>query len=165
MTARQCEIAGESYAACMLAQCGYDVLVQYGANQPDFDLVAVKDSSSAPRMLRISVKASQDGGWVLAVRYKDKNISYLEAADIWLQNQKKDVIFLFVQFLGIKIGEAPRTYVARAEEIARHLKSQCNGQGYGTLHEDIRRDRPRSIYDHKIPDIWTFSQSRIDSIL
>jgi len=32
MTPRQHEIAAESYAACLLAQCGYDVLIQYGAN-------------------------------------------------------------------------------------------------------------------------------------
>ncbi len=43
MTSRQCEIAAESYTACLLAQCGYDVLVQYGAKQPHYDLVAVKD--------------------------------------------------------------------------------------------------------------------------
>jgi hypothetical protein len=58
MTPRQCEIAAESYAACLLAQAGYDVLVQYGANQPQYDLVAVKGK----RILPISVKGSQDGG-------------------------------------------------------------------------------------------------------
>ena len=40
MTPRQCEIAAEAYAASLLAQAGYDVLVQYGANQPHYDLVA-----------------------------------------------------------------------------------------------------------------------------
>lgn len=61
MTPRQCEIAAEAYATSLLAQCGYDVLVQYGANQPDYDLVAVKGSSKVP----ISVKeAKTAGGWL-----------------------------------------------------------------------------------------------------
>jgi len=33
MTSRQCEIAAESYSACLLAQSGYDVFVQYGAKK------------------------------------------------------------------------------------------------------------------------------------
>ena len=69
MTARQCEIAAEAYTACLLAQCGYDVLVQYGANQPYYDLVADKNDEPLKRHLYISVKGSQDGGWMLAVRY------------------------------------------------------------------------------------------------
>jgi hypothetical protein len=44
MTRRQCEIAAEAYAASLLARSGYDVSVQYGANQPGYDLVAVKDN-------------------------------------------------------------------------------------------------------------------------
>jgi hypothetical protein len=46
MTPRQCEIAAEAYAASLLAQVGYDVLVQYGANQPYYDLVANKGKGS-----------------------------------------------------------------------------------------------------------------------
>lgn len=56
MTPRQCEIVAESYTACLLARSGYDVLVQYGANQPHYDFVAVKDK----RIIPISVKGSQD---------------------------------------------------------------------------------------------------------
>jgi hypothetical protein len=44
MTSRQSEIAGESYAASLLAQSGYDILVQYGANQPHYDLVVNKEN-------------------------------------------------------------------------------------------------------------------------
>jgi Holliday junction resolvase-like predicted endonuclease len=65
MTPRPCEIATESSTACLLAQAGYDVLVQYGANPPNYDLIADKDK----RILKISVKGSQDDGWMLAVRY------------------------------------------------------------------------------------------------
>jgi len=75
MTPRQCEIAAESYAACLLAQSGYDVFVQYGARQQDSDLVATKGKKS----VRISVKGSQDGGWMLAVRYLKKGVNYIAA--------------------------------------------------------------------------------------
>jgi len=160
MTPRQCEIAGESYAAYLLARSGYDVLVQYGANQPQYDLVAVKDE----RILKISVKGSQDGGWMLAVRYKKEGVSYHEAIDLWLANQRKDVVFIFVQFSQVPLGSAPRTYIARATQIAAQLKMQRNGLGYGSLQEDHKRDRPSSKYDHSIPQDWQFSQARIDAI-
>ena len=160
MTPRQCEIAAESYTASLLAQCGYDVLVQYGANQPDYDLVANKGE----RFLPISVKGSQDGGWMLAVRFKKKDISYHDAIAKWCSNQRKDIIFIFVQFLYVNVGEAPRVYLARPQEIADHMKTQCNGRGHGALQEDYLRDHPRSNYNHKIPQSWLFSQERIDKI-
>jgi hypothetical protein len=160
MTPRQCEIAAESYTACLLAQCGYDILVQYGANQPNYDLVAVKDK----KILPISVKGSQDGGWMLAVRYKEKGVSYHEAIDRWLANQREDVVFFFVQFSGVAIGDSPRAYVARPNEIAAQLKSQRNGLGYGSLQEDRLRHNPRSSYSERIPESWYFSSRRVDEI-
>ena len=131
MTPRQCEIAAESYTACLLAQCGYDVLVQYGANQPHYDLVAEKNK----RFLPISVKGSQDGGWMLAVRYVEPGVNYAQAIDKWLAAQRKDVVYVFVQFINVPFGEAPRVHVARPKEIAAHMKTQCNGRGHGSLQE------------------------------
>jgi hypothetical protein len=160
MTPRQCEIAAESYTACLLAQGGYDVLVQYGANQPHYDLVAVKEK----RMLPISVKGSQDGGWMLAVRYVQNGVNYHQAIDKWLTVQRDDVIYVFVQFLNIEFNQAPRVFVARPAEIAMYMKSQCFGRGNGSLQEDYRRDHPRSKYDHKIPNEWIFTRERIDYI-
>lgn len=160
MTPRQCEIAAESYAACLLAQTGHDVLVQYGANQPHYDLVANKGK----RFLPISVKGSQDGGWMLAVRYKKESASYHDAIDKWLASQRDDVVFLFVQFINVPVGHLPRAYIALPHEIASHIKTQCHGRGHGALQEDYQRDRPGSKYDHKIPQIWKFSQERIDNI-
>lgn len=96
MSQRQCEIAAESYSACLLAQSGSDVFVHYGARQPDYDLVAVK----GVRTVRISVKGSQDGGWMLAVSLK-KGRSYHAAIDKWLAAQPLEVIFMFVGFLQV----------------------------------------------------------------
>lgn len=160
MTPRQCEIAAESYTPCLLAQSGYDVLVQYGANQPHYDLVAVKGE----RMLPISVKGSQDGGWMLAVRYVKPGVNYLAAIDQWLSVQRNDVIYVFVGFLKISLGEAPRVYVARPLEIATQLKRQCLGRGHGSLQEDTPTYYPRSKYKDKIPDHWRYSTERIDTL-
>ncbi len=160
MTPRQCEIAAESFAACLLAQAGYDVLVQYGANQPHYDLVAEK----AGKFLPVSVKGSQDGGWMLAVKYKDDGATYHDAIDRWLASQRQDVIFVFVQFFRVALGELPRVYIARPEEIAAHMKTQCHDRGHGALQEDYRRKRPGSKYDHKVPAAWLFSKARIDEL-
>lgn len=35
-------VAAEAYAAGLFARCGIDVSVQYGANQPEYDLVIVR---------------------------------------------------------------------------------------------------------------------------
>lgn len=160
MTPRQCEIAAESYTACLLAQAGYDVLVQYGANQPQYDLVGVQDK----RILMVSVKGSQDGGWMLAVKYKFKGmgVTYHQAIDSWLGAQRDDVIFVFVQFMGVALGDAPRLYAARPPEIAAHMKTQCNGRGHAALYENVGGQRSR--YSHCIPPSWLFTQERINSV-
>ncbi len=160
MTSRQCEIAAESYTACLLAQAGYDVLVQYGANQPHYDLVADKDQ----RFLPISVKGSQDGGWMLAVKYIRDGVGYLDAIDLWQAQQRPDVIFVFVQFIYVALAAAPRVYVARPPEIASHMKTQRKAKGHGALFENYLRDHPRSGYSDKLPDDWPFSKERIDAI-
>lgn len=160
MTSRQCEIAAESYTACLLAQSGYDVLVQYGANQPHYDLIAVKEK----RIIPISVKGSQDGGWMLAVRFVKPGVTYQAAIDKWLAIQRDDVVYVFVQFLHVPIGNAPRVYVARPPEIADRLKLQCAGRGHGSLQENTPRDSPRSKYKDIIPDSWVYTSQRMDSI-
>jgi Holliday junction resolvase-like predicted endonuclease len=160
MTSRQCEIAAESYAACLLARSGYDVLVQYGANQPHYDLVAVKGK----RMLPVSVKGSQDGGWMLAVKYRKKGTTCHEAIDHWQSQQRDDLVYVFVQFIHVPLGDVPRVYVARPPEIAAHLKAQCHGHGHVSLQENTRRQAPRSQYNDEVPIPWQYSYDRIDHI-
>ena len=57
----QVATAAEDFAVAQFARCGWDVSVQYGANQPEYDLVAV----DGDRVLKISVNGSKDGGWRL----------------------------------------------------------------------------------------------------
>jgi hypothetical protein len=56
-TSWQVAVAAEAIAAAQFARCRFDVSVQYGANQPEYDLIVAKDD----RMLKVSVKGSQDG--------------------------------------------------------------------------------------------------------
>lgn len=58
MSSRHVGVAAEAFVAAQFARLRYDVSVQYGANQPEYDLIAV----SGDNMLKISVKRSQDGG-------------------------------------------------------------------------------------------------------
>jgi hypothetical protein len=162
MTPRQCEIAAEAHVASLFARCGYDVLVQYGANQPQYDLVAEKDGVFLP----ISVKGSQDGGWILALKYKKRGNTYHDAIREWLKNQRKgeDLVYVLVQYQGVGLDEPPRTYIATPKEIAVVLKNQNNGTGRIALQEDYLRDHPRSKLDDRIPDSWRFSESRLKEI-
>ena len=161
MTSRQCEIAAESYSTCLLAQSGYDVFVQYGAHQQHYDLVALKGE----RTIRISVKGSQDGGWMLAVGYKTKENTYHDAIRDWLAAQPLDAVFMFVGFIGVSPGEAPRAYVATPPEIAAHMNQQYLARGHTALDEDNPTYYPRSKYEDKLPDAWRYSTERIDTIL
>jgi hypothetical protein len=44
---------------------------------------------------------------------------------------------VFVQFLNVPLGDAPRLYVARPPEIATHMKTECDGRGHGALLENL----------------------------
>ena len=71
--------AVKAFAAGQFAHSGWNVSVQYGANQPEYDLVAV----DGDRMLKVSVKESREGSWGLTQSFlKDGN--YRAAAEIVL---------------------------------------------------------------------------------
>lgn len=161
MTSHQVSVAGEAFAACLFAQAGCDVLIQYGANQPTYDFVAMRDSNAA----RISVKATQLKGWGLIQRYK-KGRNYHDAADAWLLDQPVDIVFCLVSFYQVPIGGTPRCYLARPREIAAHHKSARYGAGHTTLHEDYTPSRGVGKDDrYKVPDEWKFSLERVNELL
>jgi hypothetical protein len=159
MTPHQVEVAGEAYAACVFSQAGFDVLVQYGADQPLYDLVVIRDSTA----LRISVKSSQHAAWGLIQGYKAGR-SYEEAADAWMQKQDKKVLFCLVTFAGVDIGDSPRCYLATAREIAGHMKTaKCKTT---TLSEDHLPKRGVGKGQRfSIPREWRFSIERVESFL
>jgi hypothetical protein len=144
------KIAAEAFAAGLLAHAGYNVLIQYGADQPAYDLVVGKGE----RLARVSVKGTQLPGWTLAARYV-READYHRAADEWLRAQGDDLLFFFVSFYEVPLGSCPECFVATASEVASHLKNQRGGLGHGSL--KLRRSRKRGTgagTTDAIPDAW-----------
>jgi len=162
MSSYQVAIAAEAFSAGLFAQAGYDVSIQYGANQPEYDLiVAHKD-----HFLKVSVKGSQDGGWGLNQGFKKKGITYHETVDHWVNAHNSHVVYCLVQFKGVKVGESPRAFLATVEEIAKVLKKARNGYGETTLweyHVYTRGLGANSV--DEIPSSWRFSLERIRELI
>jgi Holliday junction resolvase-like predicted endonuclease len=155
-------VAAEAFAAGLFAQCGLDVSVQYGANQPEYDLVVVKGD----RVLKVSVKGSQTGSWGLTQSYL-KDANYHAAADAWLRRHKSRTVICLVQFKGVTLGEAPRIYLATPKDIATRLKETAKGHGDTTLYEN-HRWTARAIGAGSVdllPAEWRFSKKRVEQLL
>ena len=151
-------VAAEAYAAALFARYGYDVSVQYGANQPEYDLIAV----SGDKILKISVKGSQDGSWGLTQGFK-KDCDYHEAIDRWLKAHHKKTIFCLVQFKDTVPNEIPRMYLASPKEIAERMNASAGGRGETILYENHTWG-PRAAghgTTDRIPDSWQFSAERL----
>ena len=154
-------VAAEAFAAGQFALHGYDVTVQYGANQPGYDLVVVKGDD----LLKVNVKGSQDGGWGVNPSFK-KGRDYAEAADAWALTQHPSIVFCFVQFKGVPAGALPRMYLARAKDVALRLKESAAGRGETILYERqewTKRAHARGTID-MIPDAWKLSEKRISEM-
>lgn len=157
MTSWHVGMAAEAFVAAQLARLRYDVSVQYGANQPEYDLIAV----SGDKMLKISVKGSQDGGWGLTQSYK-KGCDYHEAIQKWLDSHHKKTIFCLVQFQGTSEDEMPRMYLASPAEIAQVLNASAGGRGETILYE-CHKWGPRAAGSgttDRIPEEWKLTAER-----
>ena len=155
-------VAAEAFAAGLLAYAECDVFVQYGANQPGYDLTAVKDDKT----LKVSVKGSQDGAWGLTQSYI-KNADYHRAIDKWHEKHLgKRIIFMLVQFQNVNLGECPRAYLATPIEIATQLKASSKGRGETVLFENHTWAKTAYGYGttDKLPDEWVFSMERLDEM-
>ena len=154
-------VAAEAFAAGLFARYGYDVSVQYGANQPEYDLIAV----SGDKMLKISVKGSQDGSWGLTQSYK-KGCDYHEAIAKWLANHHKKTIFCLLQFENTAPNEMPRVYLASPQEIADRMSATANGRGDTILYEKYTWG-PRAAgagTTDCIPESWRISAQRLEQL-
>ncbi|UVI32110.1 hypothetical protein [Paenibacillus spongiae] len=153
-------VAAESITAFLFARIGFDVSVQYGANQPEYDLMVSKGDN----IMKVSVKGSRDGGWGLTQGFKKEVVSYHEAIDLWLLKHSKKTIFSLVQFIGVQINEMPRVYVASPYEVAALMKNARNGIGDTVLRE--KKVWTKAQYrDDLIPSKWIFSEQRINELL
>ncbi len=160
-TSWQVATAAESFAAAQFSRCGWDVSVQYGANQPEYDLVAVNGN----RMLKVSVKGSRDGSWGLTQSLL-KNANYHGAVNAWLKKHTEKTVFCLVQFKNVSLNELPRMYVATPVELANHLKGCAGNRGDTILHEYHEwgpRAKAVGTID-RIPESWKFTAERIEEI-
>ena len=154
-------VAAEAIAAAQFARYTYDVSVQYGANQPEYDLIAV----SGDKMLKISVKGSQDGSWGLTQSFK-KGHTYHEAVQEWLSRHHKKTIFCLVQFKNVDDSQLPRMYLASPEEIAEVLCKEAAGRGDTILYEHHEWGPTAKAYGtvDKLPESWRFTKERAEEI-
>jgi 2-succinyl-5-enolpyruvyl-6-hydroxy-3-cyclohexene-1-carboxylate synthase len=157
--------AAEAIAAAQFARMGCDVSVQYGANQPEYDLMIARGDA----MLKISVKGSSDFGWGLTQtqlaqwrkRNPDGPPNYIAAADMWLTRHKARTAMCFVNFRDVPQNAMPRIYLAWPKEVADKLKSARGGLGDTAL-----KDLPISnvSYAAVSPD-WVMTEARLKSLL
>ena len=166
MNSHQVGVAAEAFAACILSQAGCDVSIQYGANRPGYDVVALASLNGKESAILISVKGTKENGWGLIQSYKIAGRTYAEAADAWLAQQREDIIFMLISFYEVKLETLPRAYLASAKEIADHHKASRGGEGHTSLCEDriYTKGVAKGVRD-QIPSAWKFSRPRLDSFL
>ena len=156
-------VAAEAFAAGAFAQAGCDVLVQYGANQPEYDLMVTRGGNA----LHVSVKGSQDSGWGLIQNYKSAERGYHSAADSWAASHSiPGLIYCFVQFAGVSLGQVPRMYLATIDEVKARHKESRNGLGSTILYENrcYAKGEAKGCID-RIPDTWRFTHERLGQFL
>lgn len=155
-------VAAEAAVAMVFARAGWNVSVQYGANQPEYDLMVENGGA----MLKVSVKGSQDGSWGLTQGMLS-NANYHAAADAWLTKHTKHTIYAFAQFKGAGLAEAPRIYLAKPSEVSAQLKRTARGRGDTILYERkewTKRAQAAGTID-AIPEAWRFSEKRIGEMV
>lgn len=156
-------VAAEAIAAALFARHGFDVSVQYGANQPEYDLIVAR----ADELLKVSVKGSQDGGWGLCQSYlTPKKADYHEAIRKWMVRHKKRTILCFVQYKDVAPDHMPRVYLATPSEVSQQLRNSNKGIGGTILYErHIHGPRARAAGQvEEIPAGWRFSFERVEQM-
>ena len=157
-------VAAEAIVAALFARCGVDVSVQYGANQPEYDLIVSRDGA----MLKVSVKGSQDGSWGVCQSQLERGTAgYHVAIKKWEEKHKPQTVICLVQFKGVGLMDMPRVYLALPAEVAERLLATAKGRGDTILYEHHKwteRAHGRGTEEH-IPESWLFSADRVRHLL
>jgi len=153
-------IAAEAFVAGQFARYGYDVSVQYGANQPEYDLLVTKND----KFIKVSVKGSQDGGWGLTQSFK-KGQNYFQTSAEWVARHGKATVLCLVQFKDVDLNALPKMYLATPIEIKEELDKSRNGNGETVLREyhEWKSGIGKDTID-KIPSHWSFSTERLEEL-
>lgn len=155
-------VAAESLVACLFARIGYDVSVQYGANQPEYDLMIARGNHLA----KVSVKGSKDGSWGLTQKYL-KNADYHRAISKWEDAHSSKTVVALVQFKDVSLDELPRVYMATPREIAVRLRETACGRGDTILyeHKEWTSQAHAAGTIDAVPKSWRFSEERIECLI
>lgn len=163
-------IGAEGIAAAQFARCGLDVLVQTGHDKPWYDLVV----SNAGNLLRISVKASENGRWHLIESYlkraadmSGKRNDCHGAIDLWLDHHGSRSACCLVQFEGVLFHELPRIYVASPLEIAQRLRNSADRLARPVLYERYEWQSADEVTAtvETLPATWLLSRERMQMLL
>jgi hypothetical protein len=162
-------VGAEGIAAAQFARSGFDVLVQSGHDKPGYDLVVTK----AGNLLKVCVKASDDGSWSLTHSYQrradpsGKKTDCQRAIDLWLDCQGSRTVCCLVQFEGVSIDQLPRIYLASPSEIALRMRDSAHRLNHATLYERYEWISPETgqRVAESLPSEWLFSQARIQELL
>jgi hypothetical protein len=157
--------AAEAIAAAQFARLGCDVSVQYGANQPEYDLMIARGDP----VLKISVKGSSDGGWGLTQTQlkqwrkanPDGPPNYLAAADMWLARHKSRTAMCFVNFRNLSLASMPRIYLAWPREVADKLKGARGGLGDTILFDLPLSNSAKAVVSQE----WIMTEERLRTLL
>jgi hypothetical protein len=155
----------EAVAAAQFARFGFDVSVQYGAGQSEYDLMII----DGEKFLKTSAKGSSDEAWSLTQSELAKlgNTDYHGAADAWLKMPKCRTALCFVQFKDAPADVLPRYYLAWPAEVGTRLKSASGGRGDTVLFKDYQRG-PRAAGAgsvERVPDEWRLTEKRVAEFL
>lgn len=161
-------MGAEGMAAAQFARCGFDVLMQAGRDKPWYDLVVTRAGS----LLKVSIKASEDGQWSLTQGYARRapevssKFDCCAAIDRWLDSYGSRTICCLVQFERVALDEMPRIYLAFPHEIAGRMRETAERVGVCALFEKyVWTAENGSRQTEALPASWLFSQNRIEELL
>lgn len=162
-------VGAEGIAAAQFARCGFDVLVQAGRDKSWYDLVV----SRAGSLLKISVKASDNGQWWLTNGFSRRaqdlapnRIDTGSAVNMWLSSYGSRTVCCLVQFENVALDEMPRIYLACPQEIAQRMRETAERAGQCALFEHYGwADADGAERIETLPESWRFSEERIQQLL
>ena len=162
-------IGAEGIAAAQFARCGFDVLSQVGRDKPWYDFAVTR----AGNMLKVSVKASDDGRWNLVQGFGRRNpepgtraLDCRSAIDFWADSQGSKTICCLVQFEDVAVTQMPRIYLAFPAEIAAEMRLASERTSSCGLQERYEWTNAEGKREYAaLPTSWRFSLERIQELL